>query len=81
MSHNNKQYLQTVKDNELLMSNKERERAKNARELQEYLGWPSTQEYINIINGNEIRNVDVAVDDIKRALLLFGEPTACLRGK
>ena len=77
----NTQYLQTVKKNELLMTNKERERAKEARELQEYLGWPSTQEYINIINGNEIRNVDVTVDDIKRALILYGEPTACLKGK
>ena len=43
--------------------------------MQEYLGWPSTQEYINIINGNEIRNIDVTVNDIKR------EPTQCLRGK
>ena len=81
IKRNNTQYLQTIKGNELLMTNKERDRAKAARELQEYLGWPSTQEYINIINGNEIRNADVTVDDIKRALTLFGEPTACLRGK
>lgn len=81
IKYNNTQYLQTIKGNELLMTNKERDRAKTARELQEYLGWPSTQEYINIINGNGIRNADVTVDDIKRALTLFGEPTACLRGK
>ena len=38
VTNNNTQYLQTVKDNELFMTNKERERAKNARELQNILG-------------------------------------------
>ena len=75
------QYIQTVKENEKLMSKKEIERAQHARNLQEYLGWPSTQEFINIINGNEIRNIDITIDDIKRALVLYGEPTQCIRGK
>ena len=63
------------------MTKKEIERVQAARDLQEYLGWPSTQEYINIINGNEIRNINITEDDIKRAIALYGEPTQCLRGK
>ena len=75
------QYIQTVSENKKLMSKREIERAQSARELQEYLGWPSTKEFVNIINGNEIRNINITVDDIKRALVLYGEPTQCIRGK
>jgi len=39
-----KQYLRTVNENEKLMTKKEINRAKAALDLQEYLGWPSTQE-------------------------------------
>ena len=69
------QYLQTVKNNEKLMTKKEIERAQAAVNLQEYLEWPSTTEFIDIISGNEICNVDFTVDDVK------SEPTPCLKGK
>ena len=65
------QYLQTVNDKEQLMTKKEIERAKNAVEVQEYLGWPSIEEFLQIVRGNEGSNIDVTVDDIKRAVYLY----------
>ena len=76
-----KQYLQTINENEKSITKKEIDRAKAALDLQEYLGCPSTQEFINIMNGNEIRNININVDDIKRAINLYGLPTPCLKGK
>ena len=75
------QYLQTVNDKEQLMTKKEIERAKNAVEVQEYLGWPSIEEFLQIVRGNEGSNIDVTVDDIKRAVYLYGIPTPYLRGR
>ena len=63
------------------MIKKEIDRVKAALDLQEYLGWPSIQDFIKIINGNEIRNVNINVDDIKRAIHLYGIPAPCLKGK
>ena len=63
------------------MTKKEIDRAKKALQVQEYLGWPSVEEYLDIVRGNEIRNCDVTVDDIKRMLKLFGVPTAYIRGR
>ena len=63
------------------MTKKEIDRAKSVLDLQEYHGWPSTQEFINIINGNKIRIIEVTLDDIKRSVKLYGEPIQCLREK
>ena len=56
--------LQIVSDTKGLMTVSEISRAQAARDLQEYLGWPSIEELIKIVRGNEGRNIDVTVDDI-----------------
>ena len=63
------------------MTEEEVERAKAALDLQEYLGWPSIQEFLKIVRGNEGINIDVNVDDIKRAVHLYGIPSAYLKGR
>ena len=45
------QYIQTVSQNEQLMTTNEIERAKAALEIQEYLGWPSVEEFLKIVRG------------------------------
>ena len=77
----NIQLVQTVDKNEQLMTEKEVERAKAALDLQEYLGWPSIEEFLKIVRGNEGVNIDVNVDDIKRAVHLYGIPSAYLKGR
>ena len=75
------QYLQTVTGNEKLFTIREIERAKAAVELQEFLAWPSTAEFIDIIRKNQLKNCDVTIDDIKRAVYLYGEPVPYLQGR
>ena len=75
------QLLQVVKDNEKLMSQREIDRAKAALDLQEYLGWPSIEEFLKIVRGNEARNIDIIVDNIKSAVHLYGIPSPYLRGR
>ena len=75
------QFVQTVSDNESLMTSKEIERAKLALDLQEYLGWPSVDEFIKIVQRNEAKNININVDDIKRAVHLYGIPSPYLKGR
>ena len=49
--------------------------------MQEFLAWPSTQEFMKIVEGNQLRNCDITVDDIKRVSDLFGEPVPFLKGR
>ena len=46
------QFLQTVRDRVKLMTRAEREKADKARDDQEYLCWPSTKEFLNIVEKN-----------------------------
>ena len=50
------------------MTKKEIKRAQNTVEVQEFLGWPSIEDFLQIVRGNEGSNIDVTVDDIKRAV-------------
>ena len=59
------QFLQTVHENKKLMTKREREHVKYARSVQEYLGWPSTKDFMDMIGGNNILNIDLTLDDIK----------------
>jgi len=63
------------------MTKKEIDRAQYAVEVQEFLGWPSVEDFLQIVRGNEGRNIDVTFDDIKRAVHLYGIPTPYLRGR
>ena len=74
------QYLQTVNDNAKLMTKNKIAWAKLAVEVQEFLGWPSVDEYIEIVRGNKIWNFNITIDDIKRSVDLYGVPTPYLHG-
>ena len=60
---------------------KEIEQEKYALEVQEFLVWPSRQEFPRIVEGNQVRNLDLTVDDIERTVHLYGEPTPYLQGR
>ena len=60
-----------MNDKEQLMIKKEIERTQNAVEIQEFLGSPSIEESLQILRSNEGSNIDVTVDDIKRAVHLY----------
>ena len=59
--------LSTVAENKSLFSRKEIQGAKNARILQQSLGWPSTTTYKLYVKNNLIRNCGVTIDDIERS--------------
>ena len=67
--------------NEKLFTKVEVDRAKLAREVQEYLAWPSTSELIKMVNNNEIQHLDLTADDIRRAVFIYGEAVPYLQGR
>ena len=75
------QYLQTVYNNEKLFSKREIDRAKYAVEVQEFLAWLSTQDFLSIEAGNHLKNCDLTVDNVTRSIILYGEPVPYLQGR
>jgi hypothetical protein len=73
--------LQTVKENKSWFTRREIEAADNARRLYRILGRPSQKKFEEILAQNIIINCPVTVDDAKRAVLIYGEDTATLKGK
>ena len=73
--------LSTVAENKSLSSRRKIQGAKNARILQQSLGWPSTTTYKSYIKNNLIRKCRITVNDIKRSLKIYGTPVPPLKGK
>ena len=73
------QFLQTVKDKIKLMTRAEKEKADRARDEQEYLCWPSTKEFLNIVETNQLKNCETSTEDIRRAVHIYGEPVPYLK--
>ena len=71
----------TVEENKKYFTKKEVAAAEAAQKLQQELGWPSVEQFKQIIANNLVRNANVTVDDIERAQFLFGTPTPLLQGK
>ena len=57
------------------------QRADAAVELFRRLGYPSERTLIRMIRGGTLLNCDVPVDDIKRAIRIYGEPLTAMKGK
>ena len=74
-------FTMTVSDNKKYFSKREIARAEGAHRLQQTLGWPSVDQFRNIIGNNLVRNCSVTLADIDRAQYLFGTPTPLLQGK
>ena len=65
-------FINTVSENKSFYTNKEIKGAEAAREQQAQLGWPSDQEYYEIVRDNKINNSKGTVDDIQRAKHIYG---------
>jgi len=76
--YNNYNLLNTVSENKFFFSRSEIEGAEKAREQQGQLGWPSDQEYNEIICDNRMINSKVTLDDLCRAVYIFGGPAVNL---
>ena len=74
-------FAMTVSDNKKYFSKSEIARAEGAQRLQQTLGWPSMEQFRNIVGNNLVRNCNVTLADIDRAQYLFGTPTPLLQGK
>ena len=71
----------TVADNKKYFTKREISGAEGAQRLQQELGWPSVDQFRQIVANNLIRNSTVTIDDIDRAQHIFGTPTPLLQGK
>ena len=74
-------FVQTVTANKSLYSRRDIQGADRARELQQQLGWPSDNAFARIINDNLIHNSAVTIQDVQRALHIYGTATPLLQGK
>ena len=74
-------FVQTVKENKLNFSRQELEGADKARRLQSLTGWPSTEDFKSYIHNNQILNAPITIDDINRALIVYGQHIALIKGK
>ena len=73
-------FLSTVTSNKEYFHRTEIEGADNARELQQSIGWPSTQKLKKIVRRNQLRNCPVTVGDIDRADAIYGPAVPLLKG-
>ena len=70
--------LNTVKENKQFFSRREVEGAEAAREQQGQIGWPSDQEYHDIVRDNLLKNSKATLDDLRRAEHIIGGPAVNL---
>jgi len=71
----------TVAENKRFFTKKEIAGAEGAHRLQQELGWPSVDQFRQIVANNQIRNSSITVDYIDRAQFIYGTPTPLLQGK
>ena len=72
--------VQTVQGNERLYTKRQVRDAERARELMESLGFVSSQDLIKLVKRG-IPGCDVRVEDVHRAMRIYGESLGSLRGK
>ena len=65
-------FINTVTENKSFYTNQEVKDAEAAREQQAQIGWPSDQEYHEIVRDNKINNSKCTIDDIQRAKHIYG---------
>jgi predicted lactoylglutathione lyase len=72
--------IQTVQGNERLYTKRQVRDAEKARELLESLGFVSNQDLVKLVKRG-IPGCDVKVEDVHRAMRIYGESLGSLRGK
>ena len=73
-------FLSTVAHNKEYFTKSEIQGAIKAREEQERFAWPSTETFKSYISKNLITNANITVDDINRAIAIFGKPEPLHKG-
>ena len=71
----------TSAENEANFSAKEVARAKEAYQLAANAGYTSEQEALGLVNDGNFTGVPITAHDVKRAFLIYGKPTAHVRGR
>ena len=74
-------FLKLVSQNKKMFTRKELESGDRARDLYVKLGMPGYKYYFRLLESNHIVNCPVTADDAKRAILIYGEEVATLKGK
>ena len=73
--------LSTVKNNKDSFTRQEIKQADKARMIQHHIGWPRTDNFKKYVEGNQLINCPITVDDINRAEAIYGKPVPLLQGK
>ena len=81
MSSNDYALVSTVSDNLKLYSKREIQRADAEIDMFEKLGYPSEASIKRLISGGVLPGCDVTVEDIDRALSIYGKPIGLIKGK
>ena len=74
-------YIETVANNRIFYSKRQRVMANKARLLQRRLGFISTQNLIKMINSGLILNCEISQDDVLRAESIYGQDIGEIKGK
>jgi hypothetical protein len=74
-------FIETVESNMKLFSKRQVARADKARSLYASLGFPSTKDFLWILQSNQIKDCPVTADDAKAAYQIWGPSVAALKGK
>jgi hypothetical protein len=74
-------FMNTVADNKLNFTSRERQRADLARKLQQIIGRLSTRNFVHIVNQNLLPNCPITVADIMAAEEIYGPDIGSLKGK
>jgi Reverse transcriptase (RNA-dependent DNA polymerase) len=73
--------IESVKENKLLYTDRQVQRAKLARNIYHAIGTPSLKDFKLIITSNMIKNIPITIDDINIAEKIFGPDVGALKGK
>jgi hypothetical protein len=74
-------FISTVAERAAKFSKRQLAKAEEARTIQERLGNPSVQDFMNTVSKGSINNMPITVEDIKNCREIFGMDVASLRGK
>jgi hypothetical protein len=73
--------VSTVQENRMGLTAQQVEEAKRARRLLHILGFPTAENFKNMLRMNAIKNCPVTVEDVTNADKLFGPYVASLKGR
>ena len=78
---NSNVFLTTVDDNKTKFTKRDVKSAELAFSIEDRIGRPSLQDYINIVKNNLLPNIPISIKDILNAEKIFGPNLGSLKGK